>query len=439
MRRLSWSLCFLLSGLTGMVRAADDPRALVERAVRACGGREVLAHEPAVYTRVRGELGPGAPGAKVEINGRIYADVGRRSRIELEARIGDDRHEMVTVKDGPRSWRRVDGAVTQLPDEELRQQEAWDHRERIAALLPLLDDKGFTLTPLGEVKVDGRPAAGVKVSYKGRADVRVYFDRATGLLVKTGFMEKDREGGRETLCEVVHGDYQDVRVGPAEERVLKGAGIDLTGSGLLDYLRSQSCDPRRLARARELVGRLGSDSFAAREQATRELPALGAVAVLPLEEAARDRDPEVARRTAHCLRKIPREKPSATLIAAVRLAAVRRPSGAAEGLLNVLPADEAVAREVKAALYALAQGGKPEADLVRALSDREPARRAAAAAALGKDGGAYLKEPGRRLYGRLRPEPMKMVSYRDGKREFELTTLEVEAFNRFEDRLFVKP
>jgi len=70
---------------------------------------------------------------------------------------------------------------------------------------------------------------------------------------------------------------------------------------------------------------------------------------------------------------------------APRLVALRQPPGAAEALLAFLPSaeDEAIVGEVQATLAAVAMhDGKPEPALVQALDDKQPLRRAVAAAAL---------------------------------------------------------
>ena len=53
----------------------------------------------------------------------------------------------------------------------------------LETLTPLQKD-GFDLAPLPEIKVNGQPAVGVKVSSKGHADAKLYFDTHTHLLVK---------------------------------------------------------------------------------------------------------------------------------------------------------------------------------------------------------------------------------------------------------------
>src|SRR5262249_25329950 len=153
-------------------------------------------------------------------------------------------------------------------------------------------------------------------------------------------------------------------------------------------------------RVKELIKQLGADDFKTREQAAVALVELGPAAVPHLKRSAKDPDLEVAKRAQACLEKIGDREADRLVSPAIRLVGLRRPDGAVEALLDVLARtrDEEVQREALAALVMLADaGGKPDPALAKALEDRDPARRAAAEAVLGKDGGAYLKKPGRRL------------------------------------------
>src|SRR5262249_22694841 len=86
--------------------------------------------------------------------------------------------------------------------------------------------------------------------------------------------------------------------------------------------------------------------------------------------------------------------------AVARLLALRKPPGAAEALLAVLPQaeDETLAAEFRSALAAVAfRDGKPEPAVVAALADKSPARRAAAGAALAKAASAGQRSRARKL------------------------------------------
>ena len=61
---------------------------------------------------------------------------------------------------------------------------------------------------LDEVKVEGQPALGVQVKRKGHRDVKLYFGKANGLLLKRENIIMD-EPGKEVRQEIFFGDFQD--------------------------------------------------------------------------------------------------------------------------------------------------------------------------------------------------------------------------------------
>ena len=77
--------------------------------------------------------------------------------------------------------------------------------------------------------------------------------------------------------------------------------------------------------------------------------------------------------------------------------------------------------------------------LEKALNDKDDVRRKAAEAVLGKDDGAYLKTPGRRLYSDPGQFPAKAGLFVGGKLVAEVEFLDVQFFNRLDDRAFAKP
>jgi hypothetical protein len=171
----------------------------------------------------------------------------------------------------------------------------------------------------------------------------------------------------------------------ADEETLKKAGIDSDGPSLLEFFRKRTLDGDNQEQIQKLIKDLGSEDFDARETASGKLAAIGARAKPFLKTAANDADVEVARRAKECLEKIDQGSSSQALAAAVRVIGMRKPDKAAEVLLAYLPSaeDEMVAEEVRNTLGLLAmKDGKADPALVAALTDKVPARRAAAAVAL---------------------------------------------------------
>jgi HEAT repeat protein len=187
-----------------------------------------------------------------------------------------------------------------------------------------------------------------------------------------------------------------------DEKVLKEAGIKADGPALVEFFRKRvpaEVTPERLA---ALVKQLGDDDFAVREKATDGLKALGARALPALRRALQDADPEVRRRAQDCVNVATSESAAARTAAAARVIAARKPAGAAAALVAFLPfaEDDAAAEEIVSALIAVgAPGGQVDPAVSGALSDREPARRAAAALLLGRHGSAEQKAAVRKLLG----------------------------------------
>jgi HEAT repeat protein len=196
-----------------------------------------------------------------------------------------------------------------------------------------------------------------------------------------------------------------------DEKLLRDAKAATDTPGLLAFLRRQTLEDGDVAKLEALVRRLGDDSFEERETASKALVGYGRLAVPFLRGGAKDRDAEIARRSQDCLAEITAGPGPALPVAALHLLARRSPDGAAEVVLRYLPfADDAfVEEEAFEALAAVAlRGGKADAVVSRALTDKLPLRRAAAARAIGRARDAEVRAPVRKLLedvnGRVRLE-----------------------------------
>src|SRR5262249_9120255 len=66
------------------------------------------------------------------------------------------------------------------------------------------------LTYLGKAQVNGREADGLKVEKQGYPDVQLYFDAATGLLVKRQY-QFEKERGRQVTREGFNSDHKTIQ------------------------------------------------------------------------------------------------------------------------------------------------------------------------------------------------------------------------------------
>jgi hypothetical protein len=312
--------------------------------------------------------------------------------------------------------------------------------DKVADLVPLLKEKTFSLKSLGPSKLDGRQVARITVSSTGKPDIQLFFETETGLLTKLECRARKEALGKEVIMAMNYSDYREPDLAAVDERALKAAGVAVDGPGLVAFLRGQVRSDDQKSKIQKLIKQLSDEAFEVREKATAELILLGSVALPFLREAAGDNDPEVARRAKHCLARIGEPKgPAQVSPSAMRLLALRKPVGAAEVLLALVPSttDEAMKKELWATLTAVAlRDGKPDPVVERALQDKNPDLKAAATAALARDGGAYAQRPGRRLFLTGLKRAMKVGQYQDGNKQVEWEVTEVEYYNKFDDSLF---
>jgi hypothetical protein len=442
MRFFLWTvLVVLLPDGVPAARAAEEPRALLERALKARGGVEPVKKRVAVRMKVKGKFQyPDGVADNVRVEGEMW-EFSPRGRIDLQMGLGEPKLRFTIVLDKDKSWCGVNGQVQNFDKDGLASLRISEYVDRVTELADLLTDKSFTLAPLADARVEGRPARGLKVSCKDRPDVSLYFDKETSLLVKYSYRSLKASAGKEVLRETVLSDYREPDLASADEKLVREAKSDVRGPALLAFLRQRTPTPANLDRARGLISKLGDDAFEVREQASRDLIALGAIAIPFLREATKNDDREIVRRVRECLQAIGEERSKAQTAAAIRLLGLRKPAGTAEALLNYLPsADAALAKELQAVLYAVAQAKRePDPVLLRALDDKDSLRRRAAAAALGKDGGAYARQPGRRLFTSMPKRPTKHKTWVDGKLDMEMESFDYQFFNAFEDKVFAKP
>ncbi|HWG41675.1 MAG TPA: HEAT repeat domain-containing protein [Gemmataceae bacterium] len=172
------------------------------------------------------------------------------------------------------------------------------------------------------------------------------------------------------------------------------------GPALLAAVGKHTLTPEARAKVAGYIAKLGSEQFTSRENATRDLFALGRITLPQLREASQNKDPEVARRAKLLIERIEREPAHHLPVAAIRLLAVRKPAGVVEALLAYVPhaEDEARIEEVRKSLTVLVlRDGKLDPLLVRALSDTRPLVRVMAVQALAKGGGVEGRAAVRQL------------------------------------------
>jgi hypothetical protein len=199
----------LVLAATVTARADDSAaaRALVDKAIQAQGGEAKLAKWAAVTAKLKGTFH--GMGEAVAFTGESVTQGPDRQKVVFEAEISGEKYRVVHVLNGDKGWVKFNDDTAEMDNEALAEAKEEAYSEWIATLVPL-KGKAFHLAPLGEVAIDKRPAPGVRVSSKDHRDTNLYFDKETGLLVKTETRVTD-DDGQEVTEETFLSDYQEVQ------------------------------------------------------------------------------------------------------------------------------------------------------------------------------------------------------------------------------------
>lgn len=422
--------------------AEDDPKAVIDRAIKAMGGEAVLGRARAFELKMEGTVYSGTE--KLPFHAVALTQLPDQFKHVMEYERQGRKVSQVQLFNGNAIFLRVDNSIRDV-NPALRSALLKGRFADYVAQLTVLKNKEYQLASLGESKVEGKPVVGIKVTAAERPEVQLFFDKETGLLVKTEHRQLDPRNpdvNTEIVQEVFYRDYKVVDTTAADEMLMKAAGIGTDGPALLDFFRKRGGGDGKRDKILALITQLGDDAFDKREEATHQLIALGGEAMPFLKDALKSGDLEVVRRAEAILKKIgnvPGKRDDPRLpVAAARLLAAKKPAGAAEALLNFLPAapDETAAREIRAALALVAfTDGKPDKSLTDAVESKDPARRAAAEEALGR-----LPLPtGRKILVEGLKRPTQISVYRAGKKFMEWQVTEVSYFNKIDDKPFLTP
>ena len=202
MRLLIVAVWLIWLGLPTSVRGGDRDKALqvIEQAIKAHGGAEAL--EKAQMCSRSGKGVVFTPSGEDRLTTEEMVHLPDSCRVVLEF----GRNRITLVLKGDKGWMQSAGVTQELNKEALRERRDDLYVWWLVGLTPLRKEE-FTLTPLADVRVERQDAAVIKVSRRGYPDVRLFFDKKSGLLLKSA--RRATEAGFAFTKEHVYSDYKD--------------------------------------------------------------------------------------------------------------------------------------------------------------------------------------------------------------------------------------
>jgi hypothetical protein len=187
--------------------AQGEAKAIIEKAIKAHGGADKLAKTKAMRTVSKGTVDVMGQTLPFKETNTMQQPGQFRSEVVLE--LGGQQVTILIVGNGNDVWINVMGNTMDAPYIAKDEIKNALYAGRVGSLTPLLEDKEFKLSLLGEAKIKGKPAIGVKVSRSGQKDIDLYFDKESNLVARVVRPVLD-QAGQDVIEERTFSDYKDV-------------------------------------------------------------------------------------------------------------------------------------------------------------------------------------------------------------------------------------
>jgi hypothetical protein len=204
----SMSAAVLVACAPGLRAADDDPKEIVAKAIKAHGGEEYLTKHQAVQASEKGKINiPGA--GEADFTSEFCYMLPGKFKHTYDFEIMNQKVRLVALIDGDKA--SVEGTAggqkIDLGENIVTAYKDIPHILRVGHLTPLVKEKGYELSIIGEDKVEGKKVVGVRVTKKDQKDVSLFFDKETFLLVKMEYQTVDSMNGKEITEERIIKEY----------------------------------------------------------------------------------------------------------------------------------------------------------------------------------------------------------------------------------------
>jgi hypothetical protein len=212
MCRVVWTACAVfLAGAVGGSALPDEQaemKALVDKALKAMGGADKVAKLKAAAWKGKGTLH--IEGAEAGYTEESTTQLPNQLRFDMELDVNGQKANQLLIVSGDKGWIKVGEQTVDMPKHIHAALKDYFYALGLAITPTALLEKEVKLAPLGEVKVGEKSGVGVHVSQKGRRDVNLYFDRATGLPLKIEMTAGRIEDEMEVNFEFLFDEYKEL-------------------------------------------------------------------------------------------------------------------------------------------------------------------------------------------------------------------------------------
>ncbi|MFL5242046.1 MAG: hypothetical protein ACJ8FY_08055 [Gemmataceae bacterium] len=184
----------------------EDALSILQTAVKAHGGEDSLAKASKWIRKGSGVLT--AFGKDMPFNDVLQAVLPDQMHFSVEAGSAPNVAHIVLIVNKSQGWQDNGSSASELTEERVKEMLEEAHVLEAMTLTPLIKDSANQFSLLKEAKVNDLPAVGILIKNKSHPDLKLYFDKRTGLLVKIG--RRAKEGGVDVDKEYLYSDHKEV-------------------------------------------------------------------------------------------------------------------------------------------------------------------------------------------------------------------------------------
>jgi len=189
------------------LRAQDELRTVIDKAIKAQGGEERINKNKAGTSKSKGTVD--LQGMSIDFTEEASFHLPNKVRSVQELNINGASIKVMVGFDGKKAWLNVNGMdVDKMLDKIADLMNEQVYLSEVTRLTNLKDKK-YELSALGDTKVQDKPAVGIRVANKGHKDINLFFNKESGLLVKFEHRTMDINTQQEVNEERIIMEYQE--------------------------------------------------------------------------------------------------------------------------------------------------------------------------------------------------------------------------------------
>jgi hypothetical protein len=236
----------LLSAIASWARADDAAKAILDKALAAHGGADKVTKFKAGVWTAKGSISLLVAPAPCTVEWSVEFPFRKKEIVELDFK--GLKSAFIRAVDGDKGWLHLGIQPADMEGNDLS-----EAKEQVYAtwvqLLVSVHEPGMKLSTLPETKVHDRPAVGVRVSSEGHRDVDLYFDKQTGLRVRSVTKVKDDLTGVEVEQDTLYSDEKEFGgVKHPTKLVIRRAGKVFLDIKVIDFKTMDKLDAKVFAR-----------------------------------------------------------------------------------------------------------------------------------------------------------------------------------------------